>query len=56
VSGRWKQKQEREVEAEAGMEMEVEVGKEVEAVPLTITAPLDKHRLDAEESEIGPFL
>ena len=26
---------------------------EAEGVPLTITAPLYKHRLDAEESEIG---
>ena len=26
---------------------------EAEGVPLTITPPLDEHRLDAEESEIG---
>ena len=28
-------------------------GVEAEGVPLTITPPLDEHRLDAEESEIG---
>jgi len=37
----------REREAEAGGEAEAE------GVPLTITPPLDEHRLDAEESEIG---
>jgi len=39
----------------AGAGVEVEGGQESEAegVPLTITPPLDKHRLDAEESEIG---
>jgi len=36
-------------EPEAGAEGE----REAEAVPLTITPPLDEHRLDAEESEIG---
>jgi len=30
-----------------------EPGVGVEVVPLTITPPLDKHQLDAEESEIG---
>jgi len=39
--------QEREVKGEA--EVEGEVG----GVPLTITPPLDEHRLNAEESEIG---
>jgi len=38
-----------EVEAEG--EREAEAG--AEAVPLTITPPLDEHRLDAEESGIG---
>jgi len=28
-------------------------GAEAEGVPLTITPPLDEHRLDAEESGIG---
>jgi len=37
------------VKAEVKAEAEAEVG----GVPLTITPPLDKHRLDAEESEIG---
>ena len=39
----------------AGAEAEAEDGRESEAegVPLTITPPLDKHRLDAEESGIG---
>ena len=35
------------VGAEGGRESEAE------GVPLTITPPLDEHRLDAEESEIG---
>jgi hypothetical protein len=39
----------RESEAEA----EDEWASEAEGVPLTITPPLDKHRLDAEESGIG---
>jgi len=34
-------------------EWEAEGEGEVGGVPLTITPPLDKHRLDAEESEIG---
>ena len=34
-------------------EREAEVEGEAEGVPLTITPPLDEHRLDAEESEIG---
>jgi len=38
-----------EREAETGAEAEGETG----GVPLTITPPLDKHRLNAEESEIG---
>ena len=39
----------RESEAEAEDERVLEA----EGVPLTITPPLDKHRLDAEESGIG---
>ena len=35
------------------MEAEGESEGESEGVPLTITPPLDEHRLDAEESEIG---
>ena len=35
------------------MEGEQEAEGEAEGVPLTITPPLDEHRLDAEESEIG---
>jgi len=34
-------------------EREAEVEGEAGGVPLTITPPLDEHRLDAEESEIG---
>ena len=33
--------------------MEAVAGVGAEAVPLTITPPLDEHQLDAEESEIG---
>ena len=39
--------------AEGEQEAEAEAEGEAEGVPLTITPPLDKHRLDAEESEIG---
>jgi len=44
-----------EAGAEDGWELEAEDGweSEAEGVPLTITPPLDKHRLDAEESGIG---
>ena len=38
---------------EGEQEAEVEVEGEAGGVPLTITPPLDKHQLDAEESEIG---
>jgi len=41
------------VEAEGEREAEAEAGGEAEAVPLTITPPLDEHRLDVEESGIG---
>ena len=37
----------------AGVEGEAEVEGEAGGVPLTITPPLDEHRLDVEESEIG---
>ena len=38
---------------EAGVEAEGEAEGESEGVPLTITPPLDEHRLDAEDSGIG---
>ena len=38
---------------EPGARVEGEREAEVEGVPLTITPPLDEHRLDVEESEIG---
>jgi len=37
----------------AGAEAEDRRESEAEGVPLTITPPLDEHRLDAEESGIG---
>jgi len=37
----------------ARAEGDQEAEAEAEGVPLTITPPLDEHRLDAEESEIG---
>ena len=42
-----------ELGAQAEGEREAEAEGEAEGVPLTITPPLDEHRLDAEESEIG---
>jgi len=39
--------------AEGEWEAEGEAEGEVEGVPLTITPPLDEHRLDAEEIEIA---
>jgi len=38
---------------ELGARAEGEQEAEAEGVPLTITPPLDEHRLNAEESEIG---
>ena len=40
-------------EGEQEAEAVAVAGAEAKAVPLTITPPLDEHRLDAEESEIG---
>jgi len=42
-----------EQEAEGEGEEEGKEEGEVGGVPLTITPPLDEHRLDAEESEVG---